>query len=166
MQKISGLILDVYDDVDASVLRTIWPDESSLPELVKHAEAVTPDLDSKLPDDMFALVLQEGDVTLRKYACIDPGNTALSVEYFMRTKDQLPDYAQKTAAANLSTACGWYDIPVPAALEKVAIGVGTALNAAFLAPDQAKSVKRGLAQVKPMGSTIITPKQRKRMGGM
>ena len=121
MNKLSGLVLDIRDDHEGEVLRSIFPTPESLPDLVKTAQKITPELDEKLPDDLFALVLHDGDTTLRKYACIDAGNTALSVEYFMKTAHKLPENAQKVAAANLCTACGWYGIEPPEELEKVAV---------------------------------------------
>jgi len=162
MQKLSGLVLDVRDDFDGSVLREIFPSADALPELVKSAAAVTPELDVRLPDNLFALVLVDGDVSLRKFACIDAGNTALSVEYFLKTGHKLPLEAQKTAAANLVQACAWYDIEPPSALEKIALGLGTALNVAMTAPGTVKKTRMNLAATPP-GMGVITPNQREQM---
>jgi hypothetical protein len=120
VEKLSGLVLDVYDDPSGEVLRAIFPSYEQVPELIKSAHVVQPGERSELPDDLFALILVDGDVSLRKYACVDAGNTALSVEYFMQLRHKLPEEAQKVAASNLTTACGWYGIEPPEALLKVA----------------------------------------------
>lgn len=120
MEKLSGLVLDVYDDPSGEVLRAIFTRHEQVPELIKSAHVIAPGERAQLPDDLFALILVDGDVELRKYACTDAGNTALSVEYFMRLRHKLPEEAQKTAAANLATACGWYSIEPPEPLLKVA----------------------------------------------
>jgi len=164
MQKLSGLVLDVRDDYDGSVLRGIFPTEDSLPELVKSAATVTPELDARLPDDLFALVLVDGDVSLRKFACIDAGNTALSVEYFLKTGHKLPLEAQKVAAANLVEACGWYGIESPEPLEKIALGLGTMLNLGLSAPGAVTKAKQNLA-VTPPGADVVTNEQRAMMKG-
>lgn len=122
----SGLILDVYDDLKGDVLRSLYPTPERLPDFVKSAMSLSAEDRNRLPDDAFALVLQtpEGR-TLRKFACIDEGNTALSVQYFLANVHKLPEAVQKTAAANLVTACGWYDLGVPAPLAKIADVTGT-----------------------------------------
>jgi hypothetical protein len=121
VEKLSGLVLDVYDDPSGEVLRGIFPQYEQVPELIKSAHVIASGEREQLPDELFALILVDGDVELRKYACVDAGNTALSVEYFMQLRHKLPDEAQKTAAANLITACGWYDIAPPEELQKVAL---------------------------------------------
>ena len=121
MDKISGIILDVYDDLGGSVLKTIFPTADALPEFVKSAHAISFDERSALPDDAFALILEQGGIELKKFATIDAGNTALSVEYFLKTAHRLPVEAQKVAAQNLVAACGWYDIEAPEELRKVAV---------------------------------------------
>jgi hypothetical protein len=117
--KSTGVIFDVYDDRGAA-LYPVFP--HGLPEQVKCAHALSPDEHARLPNDVFALVLHNNGEVLRKYACVDEGNTLLSVIYFMEQGHQLPEVAQKTAAANLIEACGWYDISVPEALTKIASG--------------------------------------------
>ena len=125
MDKLSGIVLDVYDDPDGEVLREIFPTYESLPDLVKEAHPLTQEQRDELPDDLFALVLLDGDTVMRKMACVDRGNTALSVEYFVKTAHKLPGEAQKVAAQNLITACGWYDLEPPEILRKIA-GAGLA----------------------------------------
>lgn len=119
MEKLSGLKLDVFDDSEGEIIKQLFPTANDLPELVKSAQVLTEDARGALPDDLFALVLRDGDVSLRKYACIDGGNTALNVEYFLRQHYLLPEEAVKVAADNLVTACHWYDIEPPDALKKL-----------------------------------------------
>jgi hypothetical protein len=126
MQKLSGLVLDVYDDGGGELMRELYPLRGQVPELVKQANLLTPEEYRSLPDDVFALVLRDGDITLRKFACIDPGSTALSVDYFLKTAHKLPVEAQKLAAENLMTACGWYGLTPSKALAKTA-GIGGAV---------------------------------------
>jgi hypothetical protein len=122
MEKISGLVLDLFDDTNGHVLKGIYPNEGQLPDFIKQASPVTPDMLERLPDDVFALILSQGDTTLRKYACIDAGHTALNIGYFLATHTKLPVEATKVAAANLITACGWYDIEPPEELKKLSTG--------------------------------------------
>jgi hypothetical protein len=122
MEKISGLILDVFDDPSGQVLKGLYPRRADLPEMVKAASVVSPEQIAQLPDDVFALVLEQGDTTLRKYACLDGGHTLLNIGYFLVNYDKLPVEAIKTAASNLITACGWYDIEPPEELKKLSTG--------------------------------------------
>ena len=108
MDKLSGLTLDVYDDTSGELFRAIYPDKGEVPALIKSAHLMTEKERRALPDDVFALVLHDGDVTLRKFACIDPGNLALSMLYFAETAHKLPREAQKVAAQNMLIAEGWY----------------------------------------------------------
>jgi hypothetical protein len=116
----SGLILDMHDDQKGEIVRAIYPSFADVPETVKTAQMLgREDLDG-LPDDVFALVLRQGDVTLRKYACIDEGNTVLNIEYLLKTAQLLPIEAAKLAANNLLVACDWYAIEPPEELKKLA----------------------------------------------
>lgn len=121
MDKISGLILDVYDDRQGQVLRGLFPDPGALPALVKTAHHVTEEERQALPDDAFALVLVNHGEELKKYATIDAGNTALSVEYFLKTGHKLPVEAQKVAAVNLLAACEWHGLEAPEMLKKASV---------------------------------------------
>ena len=123
--RTSGLILDVYDDYKGDVLRALYPTADVLPDFVKSAQCLSAEDHQRLPDDVFALVLKNEDQVLRKFACIDEGNTVLSVQYFLANAHKLPEEAQKIAAANLVTACSWYDIVVPEPLAKLADVTGT-----------------------------------------
>jgi len=120
MDKLSGLVLDFYDDPEGAILREVFPTRGSVPGIVKEAHALTSDERNKLPDEAYALVLVNGDVEMRKFATIDEGNTALSVEYFLKTAHKLPEEAQKVAAHNLCCACDWYGLEAPEELQKIA----------------------------------------------
>lgn len=122
MEKISGLVLDAQDDINGSVLRSMFPTLDDVPELYKTAAPLSAEQREALPDDAFALILRQGDTTLRKYACIDEGNTALNIGYFLSNYHKLPVEAVKTAAANLQVACHWYDIEPPDELKKLSTG--------------------------------------------
>jgi len=165
MEKLSGLVLDIYDDRDGETLRTIFPDSGELPEVVKEAHFLSSDEHSRLPDDVYALVLVDGDTSLRKYACTDAGNTSLSVEYFLKMAHKLPVEAQKVAAANLVKACGWYDIDPPDELTKVAIGLGGLVMGALTVPGAVKETQANLRAVKGSKSRIVTPAQMRMMRG-
>jgi len=145
MKKLSGLVLDHYDDAGGDVLRSLFGSKDSVPDLIKQAHYMSPEQRASLPADSFALELIDGDVVLRKYACIDAGNTALSVEYFLKTAHKLPEEAQKVAAANLLTACDWYAIDPPEELQKVAIGLGGVAQLA-MAPMVLKDSKKQMGQ--------------------
>jgi hypothetical protein len=167
MEKLSGLVLDVYDDRDGWVVKDIWPTLADVPELVKQAQRLTAEDREVLPDDLYALVLHDGPVTLRKYACADPGNTWLSVHYFLKTAHKLPEEAQKVAASNLHTACGWYALEPPEELKKIALGLGTAVNAG-LAATMLPGLKRQLGANRAVikgAETVLTPAQVKVLSG-
>lgn len=108
--RLSGLVLDVYDDALGETVKTAFESPQDIPELIKDAHALSFEERGALPDDVFALVLTQNGETLRKYACTDAGNTALSVLYFREHGHKLPEEAQKIAEANLRTACGWYGL--------------------------------------------------------
>ncbi len=114
--KYAGVTLDWYDD-ELATLKAKFPTADQLPNIIKEAD-VRPA--HKLANEQFALVaLDEGNV-LRKYACHDPGTTAMSVIYFMEHGDKLPEGAQKMAAVNLVSACEASGLRPPEALEKAA----------------------------------------------
>jgi hypothetical protein len=110
MDKISGLILDIYDDPNGEILKTSFPTPNALPEIVKHAHALTQEERNNLPDDSFALILTQDGREFKKFATIDAGNTALSIIYFLKTAHKLPEDAQKVALNNLCCACEQYGI--------------------------------------------------------
>jgi len=100
--------LDFYDDM-GGILKSAVSDSSDLPDFVKTASSVGKDD----PGNCFALVMIDDGKVLKKFATADKGNTWLSSLYFSMTKDNLPEEAQKTAAANLLVACEHYGIDAP-----------------------------------------------------
>ena len=115
----TGTIIDFYDDPMGSVLKTKVA-HAQLPDYVRSAAFQTEEKLASLPDDAFALIMVDNGKAMRKFACVDKGNTALSTLYFMETKDKLPEEAQKIAAANLLGYCLAFGIDPPAQLEKIA----------------------------------------------
>lgn len=126
--KYAGVTLDWYDDKGAT-LKSKFPTPEALPETIKEAN-IQPF--EKLGQEDFALVaVDEGNV-LCKFACHDPGTTAMSVIYFMEHGDKLPESAQKTAAANLVEACQQFGLQAPNTLQKIAMLVPPELRRALL----------------------------------
>jgi hypothetical protein len=165
--RTSGVALDVFDDTHGNTLREVFPSLESVPERVKTAHLLTSSERDSLPDELYALVMVNGDQKLRKYACVDEGNTLLSCVYFLKNAHKLPEEAQKVAAANLVEACGWYNMPVPEPLQKIALGLGTALSAAMAVPvitGTAKSIKTNMGAARQLGGNVATPKQLGQLG--
>jgi len=150
MEKLSGLVLDIYDDPKGDILKSVFPTLESVPGLVKEAHQLTQEDRDRLPDDAFALILEQGGSELKKFATVDAGNTALSVEYFLKTGHKLPVEAQKVAAHNLCVACGWFGIEPPEELQKVAQGRGLQLGkpegGRGLGPGKGKGPFRGTGE--------------------
>ena len=161
MDKLSGVVFDVYDDYNGAFLRTIYPTLADVPELVKSAHAVSFEERAALPDSAFALILEQDDLELKKFATIDAGNTTLSVEYFMKTAHRLPAEAQETAARNLVEACDWYGIEAPEELQKIALGIGTAMAAIGLpgAVGATRTNTQKQRAFQDQTGVIATPKQ-------
>jgi hypothetical protein len=116
--KIAGLVLDFYDDRTGEILKTACPDPENLPEAVSEAHLLSPEERDVLRDEAFALVLHSDDQHLRKFACVDAGNTVLSTLYFLETMDQLPASAVKVAAQNLAAFNEEFGLPVPEKLKQ------------------------------------------------
>jgi hypothetical protein len=163
MDSLSGLVLDVYDDFGGHVLRSIYPSLEAIPDSVKTAAVATGADYANLPDDVFALVLVNNGEKLRKFACVDKGNTILAVQYFLKNAHKLPAEAQQRAAENLKVACSWYDLMVPEPLEKVAIGLLQAAMAVPIAKGTHQTIKENLAanhDLGQMGAGVVTPRMR------
>jgi hypothetical protein len=105
----SGVILDQYDDTSALVLRSHFSHPSQMPAVFKEA-SIDP---SQLPDEDFALIIQERGHRLRKYAASDPATAAKSTFYFMQCGAKLPLEAQKVAALNLAAALHNFGLKPP-----------------------------------------------------
>lgn len=109
------MILDIYDDPNREILHT---KVAAVRSIERHIDP--PEKLAKYPDDLFALVMRTDHGKLRKFACVSKPQTALSALYFTQTWQNLPAPAVPVAATNIKTACGWYDLPVPEEVEKLA----------------------------------------------
>jgi hypothetical protein len=115
----TGSVIDFYDDPSGTVLKTKLA-YAQLPDYIRQADYQSEEKLAALPDDAFALVMVDQGQKIRKFACVDKGNTALSALYFLENKDKLPEEAQKVAAANLVEYCQAFQIEPPWQLQKVA----------------------------------------------
>jgi hypothetical protein len=97
--KTAGVVYDFYDDVDGRILKELFPTADDLPDVVKEAHILRPEERDVLRDDAFALVFQDSGKVFRKFACVDPGNTLLSLAYFEKTAALLPQAAREAAEA-------------------------------------------------------------------
>jgi hypothetical protein len=120
------VVLDFYDDPNGEGLKKVFPTTESLPEVLKSektAHILNGEERSVLRDEAFALILQDGGKIFRKFACVDPGNTLLSMLYFTQNYEKLPPEAIKVAAANISVAAEEFGLKVPMLL-KIAAKTG------------------------------------------
>jgi hypothetical protein len=99
--KLAGVIIDFYDDISGSELKSVYPTADKLPEIIKTAHILNPDERAILRDEAYALIVQDEGKVFRKFACVDPGNTLLSLLYFQKSASLLPEEAQKVAAKNI-----------------------------------------------------------------
>jgi hypothetical protein len=158
MEKLSGLVLDRYD-LDGEGRRSLCGSIPGYEDLDKCAHVFTPDELQRLPDETFALIIEDSGTVLKKFSMADAGNTGLSVIHFLENGHKLPEEAQKVAAANLIRGCGWYHIPISDELQKIAFGAMGLINAALVAPGAMREAKNNLAAVKGAGPGIMTPDQ-------
>lgn len=112
-----GVILDIYDDPQATVLLAKLAG-AELPQELADSELVEAEKLASMPDRLFALVATNGDDVVRKYAMHDAPHVATSVVYFLAQGHLLPDAMQKIAARNLLSACEQYDLQPPEDLVK------------------------------------------------
>ena len=124
MKKLSSEALDFYDDPSGVVFKRRFPDPTLLPDFIKEAKLLSDEERNIYPDDLFALVLNEDEGKLKKYAMNDKANTALSVIYFLDNGiSKIPGDIAKVAARRLVEGCHWYHIQPPEPLMKVAEGL-------------------------------------------
>jgi hypothetical protein len=98
MLKVASLVLDIYDDSNAEIARDFPADMHEL----KVAESATI---ADLRDDQFALVMKTASGDLRRrFPIHDEDALKLSMAYFERTKDCLPEDIQKVAEAKFEAA--------------------------------------------------------------
>lgn len=123
MLKTAGVVFDFYDDPNGSLLKKAFPTPQDLPDIIKTAHILTADEREVLRNEAFALVMVNEGKHLRKFACVDAGNTALSAMYFLEHFRSLPSEAIKVACANLIEACEEFGLPT-GHLAKVAASHG------------------------------------------
>lgn len=103
--KTAGVVFDFYDDPSGELVKTAFPTLEDLPDLVKTAHILSPEERDVLRDEAFALIMSNEGKVLRKFACVDAGNTLLSCLYFEENAQRLPEEAVKVAALNLASFC-------------------------------------------------------------
>lgn len=147
----SGRIFDLYDDTKGDVFKQIFPNPGVVPEVVKVAQHLDGATLQQLPDDVFALVMFDEGHSLRKFACIDSGNTLLSIEYFLKVADSLPENAQQVAAENLLKAASWYKLELG---EEKTAGLGSLAGKAWSLYGKVNSVKDTASRVSQNLNTV------------
>lgn len=151
--RLTGLVLDIYDDPQASMLRGAFASEP-LPVKLASMPFLEPDQLAQLPDRLFALVADNDEETVRKYAMHDAGHVLSSLVYFMECGGCLPESAQQKVAANLVNACAWYDLDPPEPVVKLALGLGSAVTAGLGALDVANAASNGAKRSARIMDTI------------
>jgi len=120
--KTAGVVFDFYDDPSGEILKTAFPTQEALPGLIKTAHILN-DMERKvLRDEAYALVFENDGVTLRKFACIDPGNTLMSAVYFEKTAYKLPEELREEARTKIASRLKEFFPPDP--LDKLAVHLG------------------------------------------
>jgi hypothetical protein len=157
--------VDFYDS-DALLQKILSSDYG---HLVKTGSIMSKDQINRLPDRLFALVMEKDGHVIKKYACPDAANTALSLGYFDHNWKDLPLPAAKTAAANLATACDWYGIDKPKHLEKISFLGSAALMTGLSIPQIKPTLNKarirkqqylanaGIPPMPKMGSASLNP---------
>ncbi len=120
MIKTAGVTFDFYDDRGAFLKLKLAG--RAVPEAVAEARVLDDGELAALPDNAFAAVIRNGEETLRKFACIDAGNTAVSALYFLENGSKLPLTTRIKIASNLVDACRYFNLVPPTALMKEAVG--------------------------------------------
>lgn len=103
--KTAGVVFDFYDDPSGELVKTAFPTIKTLPESIKQAHILSSEERDVLRDEAFALIMSNEGKVLRKFACVDAGNTLLSCLYFEENAQRLPEEAVKVAALNLASFC-------------------------------------------------------------
>lgn len=161
MSQFTGLVFDSYDDTTGEVLKSVVPDMAGLPTFVKEAHRISPAESDAVPDDNYALVLIKQGHKHRKFATIDPGNTALSVLYLLKQAHLLPTKAVKVAAHNLMEACERHGIEAPDHLKIAAktgvSGVSGESQQPYLRKELNALAEKDFPMPEPPGETTLNP---------
>lgn len=155
MIKTAGVVHDFYDDQGAFLKAKLAGAE--VPESIAEAVVLSPEEHDALPDNAFAAVIQNGEETLRKFACVDKGNTLVSALYFLENRAKLPAAATMKIAHNLVEACRFFEIVPPPQLLKEAAGrvLIKGDGAEILAPGEKRA---DLSGTREMPITPVAPK--------
>ena len=140
--KTAGVILDFYDDVSGQILKEMFPSPDYLPDMVKEAHILNPEERDVLRDDAYALVMVNEGKVLRKFACVDPGNTLLSLAYFEKVAEYLPQEALEFTAQRLAGFCNDFGIE-PTELVKLAAEVAEMSAKSSYADDEGAVSTKG-----------------------
>jgi len=109
--------IDFLDDYDKEILKKIASSEK-IPDIVYQA---TPKNYRNLPPESYGLIIVASDDKIhKKFPCADGASTWLSMQYFVRTRQNLHPEAQKIAASMLKKNCKKYDIKPHPIIEKLA----------------------------------------------
>lgn len=119
--RTAGNVLDMYDD-NGALLPSLLPAED-IPEFVKEAAPITPELADRLSNEAFALAAKDGDHVIRKYAMVDPAHVWLHTQYFLAQREQMPKLAQAQVTSRLLAAHDHYGMTMPEELVKTAMAL-------------------------------------------
>lgn len=108
--KTAGVVVDFYDDPSGHLLKGMFSTPDELPDQVKTAHILSTEELNVLRDEAYALIMVNDGNVLRKFACVDPGNTILSMSYFEKTASSLPEEAVAVAAEGLLSFCKTYGL--------------------------------------------------------
>jgi hypothetical protein len=158
MIKTAGVVHDFYDDQGEFLKAKLAG--AQVPESIAEAVVLSPEERAALPDNAFAAVIQNGDETLRKFACVDKGNTLVSALYFLENRNKLPPAATMKIAHNLVEACRFFEVVPPPQLLKEAAGkvLIKGDGAEILAPRKGEK-RADLTGTREMPITPVAPKK-------
>lgn len=105
--------LDQYDDTNNEYMKKL----ANAGIVIDKKENI-----NKLPDKDFALIIMKKRKH-RKFPICDKDNTILSILYFLKNMNELPESFNKVTGAKLKEACLKYDIDIPSKLESFDINV-------------------------------------------
>lgn len=108
--KTAGIVIDFYDDPTGRVLKDVFGTVEDLPPQVKTAHILNGEERDVLRNEAFALVVVNEGMVIRKFACVDPGNTLLSMHYLEKTSSCLPEEVSQLAAKNILSFCNDFGI--------------------------------------------------------
>lgn len=160
MIKTAGVVFDFYDD-QGEFLRSKLAG-GTVPDSIAEAVVLSDDEHRALPDNAFAAVIRNGDEVLRKFACVDKGNTLVSALYFLENRSKLPPASNIKIAHNLVEACRFFDVVPPPQLVKEAAGkvLIKGDGAEILAPRPGEK-RADLTGTREMPITPVVPAKKK-----